>query len=105
MLLDVSGSGERFVNGQTAGPFTSGAAPTYLEGNLDWDSSYSSGSDWSGIGQKGARAFQTGSVLHIETPEGRHFSLQLAAGNRLWDDKSSENDRGAGLRRPSGFSA
>ncbi len=72
-----------FQWGQTAGPFTSGAAPTYLEGNLDWDSSYSSGSDWSGIGQKGARAFQTGSVLHIETPEGRHFfrSVFGKAGN------------------------
>ena len=62
-----------FAWGQTAGPFTSGS-PTYLEGDLDWDSSWSGESaSWKGIAQKGARAFQTGSILHIETPEGRHF--------------------------------
>ena len=63
-----------FAWGQAAGPFTSGSSPTYLEGNLDWDSAWSGESaSWKGIAQKGARAFQTGSVLHIETPEGRHF--------------------------------
>lgn len=63
-----------FAWGQTAGPFTSGAAPTYLTGNLDWNSAWAGESaSWKGIGQKGARAFQTGSLLHIETPQGRHF--------------------------------
>ena len=63
-----------FSWGQTAGPFTSGSAPTYLTGDLDWDSAWGGQTaSWNGIGQKGARAFQTGSVLHIETPEGRHF--------------------------------
>jgi prepilin-type N-terminal cleavage/methylation domain-containing protein len=63
-----------FSWGQTAGPFTSGTAPTYLTGDLDWDSAWGSETaSWKGIAQKGARAFQTGSVLHIETPEGRHF--------------------------------
>ena len=63
-----------FSWGQTAGPFTSGAAPKYLTGNLDWNSAWAGETaSWKGIAQKGARAFQTGSVLHIETPEGRHF--------------------------------
>jgi len=63
-----------FSWGQTAGPFTSGTAPTYLTGDLDWDDAWSGQTaSWNGIAQKGARAFQTGSVLHIETPEGRHF--------------------------------
>ena len=63
-----------FSWGQTAGPFTSGSAPTYLTGDLDWDSAWGGETaSWKGIGQKGARAFQTGSVLHIETPAGRHF--------------------------------
>ena len=63
-----------FSWGQTAGPFTSGAAPKYLTGDLDWNSAWAGETaSWKGIGQKGARAFQTGSVLHIETPEGRHF--------------------------------
>jgi prepilin-type N-terminal cleavage/methylation domain-containing protein len=63
-----------FAWGQTAGPFTSGSAPTYLDGDLDWQSAWASETaSWKGIAQKGARAFQTGSVLHIETPEGRHF--------------------------------
>ncbi|MGB5698028.1 MAG: prepilin-type N-terminal cleavage/methylation domain-containing protein [Polyangiales bacterium] len=63
-----------FAWGQTGGPFTSGTPPTYLTGNLGWDSAWASQTaNWNGVGQKGARAFQTGSVLHIETPEGRHF--------------------------------
>ena len=63
-----------FSWGQAAGPFTSGSEPTYLTGALDWDSAWSSETaSWKGIAQKGARAFQSGSVLHIETPEGRHF--------------------------------
>jgi prepilin-type N-terminal cleavage/methylation domain-containing protein len=63
-----------FSWGQTAGPFTSGSPPTYLDGDLDWDSAWAGETaSWKGIGQKGARAFQTGSVLHIETPAGRHF--------------------------------
>lgn len=63
-----------FAWGQSAGPFTSGSDPEYLGGALDWDSAWAGESaSWKGISQKGARAFQTGSVLHIETPEGRHF--------------------------------
>ncbi len=64
-----------FAWGQTAGPFTSGSAPDYLTGDLDWDTAWEGGTTdlWRGIAQKGARAFQTGSILHIETPEGRHF--------------------------------
>ncbi len=63
-----------FSWGQVAEPFTSGAAPKYLTGALDWDSAWSGETaSWKGIAQKGARAFQTGSVLHIETPQGRHF--------------------------------
>ena len=63
-----------FAWGQSAGPFTSGSTPTYLDGTLGWDSAWAGESaSWKGIAQKGARAFQTGSILHIETPEGRHF--------------------------------
>ncbi len=63
-----------FSWGQVADGFTSGSDPTYLTGDLDWDSAWSGESaSWKGIAQKGARAFQTGSVLHIETPAGRHF--------------------------------
>ncbi len=63
-----------FAWGQAAGPFTSGSSPTYLSGDLDWDSAWGGETaSWKGIAQKGARAFQTGSILHIETPEGRHF--------------------------------
>jgi len=63
-----------FSWGQTAGPFTSGSAPTYLTGDLDWNSAWGGETaSWKGIAQKGARAFQTGSVLHIETDHGRHF--------------------------------
>lgn len=63
-----------FSWGSTAGPFTSGVAPDYLSGALNWDSAWGSETgSWKGIGQRGARAFQSGSVLHIETPEGRHF--------------------------------
>ena len=63
-----------FSWGQTAGPFTSGQQPTYLDGDLGWDDAWGGETgSWKGIAQKGARAFQTGSVLHIETPEGRHF--------------------------------
>jgi prepilin-type N-terminal cleavage/methylation domain-containing protein len=63
-----------FAWGQSAGPFTTGTEPTYLDGTLDWDSAWAGATaSWNGIAQKGARAFQTGSLLHIETPEGRHF--------------------------------
>ena len=63
-----------FAWGQTAGPFTSGTSIDYLDGTLGWDSAWGGESaSWKGIAQKGARAFQTGSILHIETPEGRHF--------------------------------
>lgn len=60
--------------GATAGPFTTGQPPNYLDGNLGWDSAWGSETgSWKGIGMRGARAFQAGSVLHVETPEGRHF--------------------------------
>lgn len=62
-----------FAWGQSAGPFTSGSPPRYLEGDLYWESGFAGATNWNGIGQRGARAFQTGSVLHIESPEGRHF--------------------------------
>jgi hypothetical protein len=72
-----------FSWGQAAGPFT-GSTPDYLGGNLTWDSAWGGETaSWKGIAQNGARAFQTGSVLHIETPEGRHFfrSVFGKAGN------------------------
>ncbi|MDH3623857.1 MAG: prepilin-type N-terminal cleavage/methylation domain-containing protein [Myxococcales bacterium] len=63
-----------FAWGGTAGPFTSGSPPDYLSGDLNWDTAWGSeAGSWKGIGQRGARAFQSGSVLHVETPEGRHF--------------------------------
>lgn len=63
-----------FAWGQVADDFTAGSPPQYLTGDLDWDSAWAGETaSWKGIAQKGARAFQTGSVLHIETPEGRHF--------------------------------
>jgi len=62
-----------FAWGQAAGAFT-GSTPNYLDGNLGWDGAWGlETGNWNGIGQKGARAFQTGSVLHIESPEGYHF--------------------------------
>ncbi|MFW2388986.1 MAG: PilW family protein [Polyangiales bacterium] len=61
-----------FAWGQAAGPVV-GANPAYLDGDLDWDLAWGTGADWNGISQKGARAFQTGSVLHIESPSGQHF--------------------------------
>jgi len=62
-----------FAWGQAAGPFT-GSTPDYLDGDLGWDAAWGGESaSWKGIGQKGARAFQTSSVLHIESPEGYHF--------------------------------
>jgi hypothetical protein len=62
-----------FAWGQAAGAFT-GSTPNYLDGNLGWDAAWGGeAASWKGIGQKGARAFQTGSVLHIESPEGYHF--------------------------------
>lgn len=76
IVLETSNQAYRrtFSWGQTAGPFTAGLAPDYLAGDLNWDDAWSSETaSWKGIGQTGARAFQTGSVLHIETPQGRHF--------------------------------
>lgn len=62
-----------FAWGQAAGPVT-GVNPDYLDGDLGWQPAWGGETaSWNGISQKGARAFQTGSVLHIETPEGRHF--------------------------------
>ncbi len=62
-----------FAWGQAAGPFT-GPTPNYLNGNLGWETAWGGETgNWNGIGQKGARAFQTGSVLHIESPAGYHF--------------------------------
>ncbi len=66
-----------FAWGQAAGAFT-GSAPNYLDGNLGWDAAWGGeAASWKGIGQKGARAFQTGSVLHIESPAGYHFFRTL----------------------------
>lgn len=63
-----------FAWGQAAGPYVTGGAGTYLDGTLGWDAAWAGETaHWQGIGQKGARAFQTGSVLHIETPGGNHF--------------------------------
>ena len=63
-----------FAWGQAATPISSGSPPDYLQGTLDWDSAWGGETtSWKGIAQKGARAFQTGSVLHIESPSGRHF--------------------------------
>ena len=64
-----------FAWGQTADDFVGNqAAQNYLEGTLSWDDAWASETEsWKGIAQTGARAFQTGSVLHIESPEGRHF--------------------------------
>ena len=77
IILDNSNQAYRrtFLWGQTAGPFVGGQeAPDYLDGSLGWDSAWAlETASWKGVGQQGARAFQTGSVLHIETPEGRHF--------------------------------
>jgi len=58
-----------FAWGQAAGPFA-GSAPDYLTGD---DLIGAGAANWNGIGQNGARAFQTSSVLHIESPEGYHF--------------------------------
>jgi len=71
-----------FSWGQPAGPFTgsTATAPDYLTGDLGWDASWSGATaSWYGIAQKGARAFQTGSVLHIETDHGRHFFRSVFA--------------------------
>jgi hypothetical protein len=66
-----------FAWGQAAGPFT-GSTPDYLEGDLGWDAAWGGeAASWNGIGQQGARAFQNGSVLHIESPEGYHFFRTL----------------------------
>ena len=63
-----------FAWGQAASAGVAGNTPDYLDGTLDWDAAWGGeAASWNGISQKGARAFQTGSVLHIETPEGRHF--------------------------------
>ncbi|MGB3051236.1 MAG: prepilin-type N-terminal cleavage/methylation domain-containing protein [Polyangiales bacterium] len=76
LILQTSNQAYRrtFAWGQAAGPFT-GSAPDYLvNGTLGWDAAWGGETaSWNGIGQKGARAFQTGSVLHIESPEGYHF--------------------------------
>jgi len=63
-----------FAWGQAAGPYATGGAVNYLQGTLGWNAAWAGeAAHWQGIGQKGARAFQTGSVLHIETPSGNHF--------------------------------
>ena len=63
-----------FAWGQAASAGVVGNTPDYLGGDLDWDAAWGGeAAGWNGISQKGARAFQTGSVLHIESPEGRHF--------------------------------
>ena len=75
IILQTSNQAYRrsFAWGQAAGPFT-GSAPDYLDGDLGWNAAWGGETaSWKGIGQKGARAFQTGSVLHIESPEGYHF--------------------------------
>ncbi len=75
IILQTSNQAYRrtFAWGQSAGAFT-GSTPNYLNGNLGWNAAWGGeAASWNGIGQKGARAFQTGSVLHIESPEGYHF--------------------------------
>ncbi|MGB5811100.1 MAG: prepilin-type N-terminal cleavage/methylation domain-containing protein [Polyangiales bacterium] len=59
--------------GSSATTPAAGAAPNYLNGTPNWNAAFAIGSDWDGLGMMGARAFQSGSVLHIESPEGRHF--------------------------------
>ncbi|MEM7139274.1 MAG: prepilin-type N-terminal cleavage/methylation domain-containing protein [Myxococcota bacterium] len=69
--------------GSPAGPY-GGAGVQYLNGNLNWQAAWGGETgSWQGIGMRGARAFQAGSMLHIETPEGRHFyrSVFGKAGN------------------------
>lgn len=67
-----------FAWGQAATPITSGSPPDYLQGTLDWQSAWGGETtSWKGIAQKGARAFQTGSVLHVESPSGRHFFRKI----------------------------
>jgi prepilin-type N-terminal cleavage/methylation domain-containing protein len=76
IILDSGNQAYRrtFAWGQAAGPYIAGGAAQYLEGVLDWNAAWGGETaHWQGIAQKGARAFQTGSVLHIETPAGRHF--------------------------------
>jgi len=76
IVLDTGNQAYRrtFSWGQSAGPFTTSEPIDYLTGELGWSSDWAAETEsWKGIGQQGARAFQTGSVLHIETPEGRHF--------------------------------
>lgn len=75
IILDSSNQAYQrtFAWGQASGPFT-GVAPDYLDGDLGWDAAWAGETaSWNGIGQKGARAFQTSSVLHIESPSGQHF--------------------------------
>ncbi|MEM8606804.1 MAG: prepilin-type N-terminal cleavage/methylation domain-containing protein [Myxococcota bacterium] len=58
--------------GAQSGPLSGPA--DYLQGDLDWDAAWGGeAGSWNGIAMRGARAFQTGAMLHIETPEGRHF--------------------------------
>lgn len=56
----------------------------YLVGDLDWGAAFAGAAgEWAGTAIRGARAFQVGSVLHIETPDGRHFfrTVFARAGN------------------------
>ncbi len=76
-VVVIQGGNQAYVRtfawGQAAGDVTA-AEPDYLQGNLGWDAAWGSqAASWNGVSQKGARAFQTGSLLHISTPEGRHF--------------------------------
>jgi prepilin-type N-terminal cleavage/methylation domain-containing protein len=76
-VVVIQGGNQAYVRtfawGQAAGD-VSAAEPEYLSGTLGWDAAWGSQSaSWNGVSQKGARAFQTGSLLHISTPEGRHF--------------------------------
>lgn len=67
-----------FAWGQAATPITSGSPPDYLQGTLDWQTAWGGETtSWKGIAQKGARAFETGSVLHVESPSGRHFFRKI----------------------------
>ena len=62
-----------FAWGNSSTAFTNWP-PKFLGGTLSWDDNWAGETaSWKGVSQHGARAFQTGSLLHIESPSGQHF--------------------------------